>query len=508
MSRTQDLPGAVLPGAIAPDLEASLTEGLMDARHGPVLQAVVCPTGGDHPMLWTSEASYDIYICNQCRTVGTGERWHCDVHQVDYCEMCWPCWPRDDELGSTASVWSDRPVSPATPTASRAFDPAPTEPGHVAYLQSERLRRLLDPRGRSLRSRSQMHQRAEAAAAPTSRSERMNPQEWSRPWRSACSTSCRTSPRKETRSVQIFSVQESPESHAGEKRMSASLAAPAPDSPEEFAALERELAELDCSAEREAAPQSDGSSRFTGMSCTTNISLQDMRTVRAAFYRYDFDRDGFLTHEEFQSAINDLLGGSVSEDESIRKAKDAAWRDADRSGNGTVDIREFFQWYCLNGFNIDLLLTDDQKYLRRIAKTYHVNVNTVDSIKYYFDMYDSDGSGFIEFEEFQQIVHKLMRVPANQVLPLTRMQYFWSELDADQSGTVEFEEFLCWWLNNFDDFWCEAQHKRAPFESFYGQIRKLGKRLRETTVEKAAQEGKRSSVTSIPSKILTTSGYL
>lgn len=352
--------------------------------------------------------------------------------------------------------------------------PAVRDPGHMAFAQTERLRRLWDPPRRGCRWRVKTPSRLEAAAVEVGRSERVHPEDWSRPWRSSCSTPCRA------RSAAGRSPLPEDQPRITAACTSASLARGsdesrfATDSPEQFAALERELSHFDNDAgwEPECAQPSDGSAARPHLACINHISVEDMKMVRRAFDQFDVDKDGVLTEEEFEQAVAQLLGSSYVDSTALRTASREAWRDAERNRDGSVDLGEFLVWYCLNGFSEDLLLTDTQKYLRRIARKCHVTVGAVDRVKYYFDMYDSDHSGVIEFEEFRQIVHKLMKVPEDQVLPISRVKYFWSELDADHSGCVEFEEFMSWWLSNFEESG-EAAENKLPFEKFYGQIRKV-----------------------------------
>lgn len=48
-----------------------------------------CPSG-DHAMLWTTPSTYEVYFCNACGSLGSGNRWHCSEHHDDYCGSCWP----------------------------------------------------------------------------------------------------------------------------------------------------------------------------------------------------------------------------------------------------------------------------------------------------------------------------------------------------------------------------------------------------------------------------------
>mmetsp|Transcript_24511 Transcript_24511/g.40071 ORF Transcript_24511/g.40071 Transcript_24511/m.40071 type:complete len:196 (-) Transcript_24511:40-627(-) len=147
------------------------------------------------------------------------------------------------------------------------------------------------------------------------------------------------------------------------------------------------------------------------------------------------------------------------------------WWDGDKDNSGTIDFREFLRWYSSNGFNEDLLLTEQQRCLRKIAKQHKVSPDYVEHIKRCFDLIDVDKSNEVDINEFKQVLYKALKVPMHLELPPSRVQYFWAEIDTDGSGQAGFEEFFAWWVKYFD---AKGEADQMPFEAFYKQIRRIG----------------------------------
>merc|ERR1719263_765669 len=85
-----------------------------------------------------------------------------------------------------------------------------------------------------------------------------------------------------------------------------------------------------------------------------------------------------------------------------------------------------------------------------------------------FELFDEDGSGEIEFGEFEKLLYKLMKAPKDAELPASRLQHFWKQIDIDGSGSVCFEEFLQWYIKYFD---MKGNAEITPMEQFYQSMR-------------------------------------
>mmetsp|Transcript_134154 Transcript_134154/g.267716 ORF Transcript_134154/g.267716 Transcript_134154/m.267716 type:complete len:445 (-) Transcript_134154:486-1820(-) len=207
-----------------------------------------------------------------------------------------------------------------------------------------------------------------------------------------------------------------------------------------------------------------------------SMKIDDVMLVKSVFENYDVDRSGAIDSPEFHKAVEELvhLQGSDQEmdDHKLRIMTENHWNSV-AGDRGTLSFEEFARWYRSYGFSEDLLLTSEERWLRRLAKKQGVSPECVTQIKVIFDTYDKDRSGTVDMEEFKQILYMVMKVPQHIGLPMSSVQYFWSQINVDSSGTVTFEEFLCWWMKYFDDSSAQGL-KHMPFEDFYKHIRRIG----------------------------------
>jgi hypothetical protein len=114
------------------------------------------------------------------------------------------------------------------------------------------------------------------------------------------------------------------------------------------------------------------------------------------------------------------------------------------------------------------LVTDEELERRRLSRLHGVPLNEVEDIHKVFAKFDVDGSGAIEFEEFQELMFQLLGVKDPDDYPMDRMRQFWSNVDLDGSGEVDFEEFLLWFRKYFSS--PDGKTMSNPAESFYSQL--------------------------------------
>jgi len=207
-----------------------------------------------------------------------------------------------------------------------------------------------------------------------------------------------------------------------------------------------------------------------------SVPFDDVLLVKSVFDSFDVNGDGTLDGEEFDSAVVKLLSLQLQDHAlAIERARAMTTWVRMEDGWTRMGFHEFIRWYSTSGFQQELLLTEEERWLRHMAKRHNVTPTFVEMIKRCFDTYDTDKSGAVDFSEFKQVLHKALRVPADQELPASRIQYFWLELDADNSGQAVFEEFLQWWLKHFDTG-TDDSTKMSAVEGFYKQIRRIGKK--------------------------------
>jgi len=183
-----------------------------------------------------------------------------------------------------------------------------------------------------------------------------------------------------------------------------------------------------------------------------------------------YANNGVLDRKNFRDIVVHILdsaGQDLSADDMHSKIE-VSWREVDRNYNGKVEFDEFAIWYSSWGFQQELLLSPTQIRTRDFARKYDLSIAEVDSVHSMFRVFDEDGSGVIEFKEFEKLLYKLMKVPKDLELPATRMQHFWREIDIDGSGSVCFDEFLQWYIKYFD---MTGLSKISPMEQFYQSVR-------------------------------------
>ena len=70
---------------------------------------------------------------------------------------------------------------------------------------------------------------------------------------------------------------------------------------------------------------------------------------------------------------------------------------------------------------------EEEREIRRLAREHCLPVIDVENVHDVFKSFDTDDSGEIEFQEFGQVLRKLMKIPGHQELPETRTRKFWKE---------------------------------------------------------------------------------
>jgi len=266
------------------------------------------------------------------------------------------------------------------------------------------------------------------------------------------------------------------ESHAGSQRQDE----------EQDRTIDHRLARRVQGRFRLAQTQQDGvrEAEFTAnnweivrMSRKLGLNLADVIVMKEIFDSFDTDGSGHLELHEFEAVVTKILEYQLKDAglaaERAKCASQWRWWDGDVDDAGSLTFAQFVKWYTSNGFKEDLLLSPEEQWLRSLAKKYSLSATYVDQIKRCFDTYDTDKSGEVDVDEFEQILNKVLRIPIGMRLPRSRIMYFWTEIDCDQSGTAPFEEFLLWWMRHFPVQGDRNDSLHAVTE-FYRNVRRIG----------------------------------
>jgi hypothetical protein len=135
-------------------------------------------------------------------------------------------------------------------------------------------------------------------------------------------------------------------------------------------------------------------------------------------------------------------------------------------------------------------MTSGEKFCAGIAKDYGIPVSVVDKVRRRFECFDLDGSNAIDYDEFAEMLAKLMRAKDRSDISENRLQRWFKEADPDGSGEVSFEEFVVWYLKYFNpDNENENGLDRGPIGMFYSSYNpQLQRRNTRKSALEAQQE--------------------
>eukprot|EP00439_Symbiodinium_sp_Y106_P022975 s3049_g2.t2 len=145
-----------------------------------------------------------------------------------------------------------------------------------------------------------------------------------------------------------------------------------------------------------------------------------------------------------------------------------------QAGTGPMNTRRFLSWYRDHMFSLQASPTGQpgDGIAFGLAKKYQCSCIDLDRVKAQFDNFDLDKSGVIEYNEFENMIQKLLHCPRKSDLPPHRMQRFWHEIDRDRNGIsarnaagVLLCEFTAWYLKYF-----AAAQESGPIEAFYASF--------------------------------------
>lgn len=204
------------------------------------------------------------------------------------------------------------------------------------------------------------------------------------------------------------------------------------------------------------------------------LKLFEVKTILEEFdkmvknSRLDSSEDGSISPTQFMGFLCRVFEvPSVPED-----TAEHAYEASKAPPDGVPSVEAFLEWYTINMFTIvnvlngDLQQTNTNEMIYSLAKKHQVSTMVIDKVKAKFDLYDTDGSGEIEYDEFRYLLTVLLKVKSESDLSQDRIMRAWKEIDVDHSGGVDFPEFTTWYLKYLGP--CdEDDMARGPAETFY-----------------------------------------
>ncbi|KAK8682475.1 hypothetical protein V6N13_054862 [Hibiscus sabdariffa] len=159
-----------------------------------------------------------------------------------------------------------------------------------------------------------------------------------------------------------------------------------------------------------------------------NLPNEQIDLIIEMFNTMDADDNGYLSFEELRDGLHNI-GHSVS-DHDVKMLMEAA----DIDGNGTLSCEEFVIMVV---------------HLKRIGNDEHLTQA--------FHHFDTNQSGYIEFEELREALLQDDPGPNNEQLIKDIMQ----DVDRDKDGRISFQEFKAMMLSGMDWKMASRQYSRA-----------------------------------------------
>lgn len=157
--------------------------------------------------------------------------------------------------------------------------------------------------------------------------------------------------------------------------------------------------------------------------------------------KFEVEDLGSLDEQLFEQVCC-KIAGVESADELAEDFMETAMASADRDGSDDIDFVEFLAFYQQFSFSEEVLIGKEERQLRKIARKYGLSFIDIDKYKAEFDKADTDKSGEIEYDEFCQIVIKLMKVPKGQEFPEKRLKEMWRQAKQKRKDSLDFDGFI------------------------------------------------------------------
>eukprot|EP00931_Biecheleriopsis_adriatica_P019705 TRINITY_DN13362_c0_g1_i1.p1 TRINITY_DN13362_c0_g1~~TRINITY_DN13362_c0_g1_i1.p1 ORF type:complete len:460 (-),score=110.59 TRINITY_DN13362_c0_g1_i1:105-1484(-) len=175
------------------------------------------------------------------------------------------------------------------------------------------------------------------------------------------------------------------------------------------------------------------------------IRVEDVRAGKI----FSVEDLGSMDHDGFEQACCEIADCKSTE-ELAPDFLESAILSADRDGNGDIDYVEFLVFYNTFSFSEEVLLGAEERNIRRIARKYGLNLLDMDKLKHEFGKCDEDGSGLIEFPEFERLVTTLLKVPKGQELPKKRKMDMWRDARQGRKDDLDLEAFVGFFVTYYD----------------------------------------------------------
>lgn len=213
---------------------------------------------------------------------------------------------------------------------------------------------------------------------------------------------------------------------------------------------------------RATMPTLDVSSEALVLSRQLHLDFHEVKSAMKEIREGRHLSNGGMDEVAWRHSLSRIFGTEV--DEKMAKESYSACKVAD----GPVDAKLFMTWYRDHIFKIEAQkpkAAEGDELTMELAKKHGCSFTDLTKVRLKFDSFDLDKSGVIEFNEFEHMIHQLLRCSSRSDLPKNRILRFWHEIDLDQNGAVDFQEFTDWYMKYF-----ATAKQNGPIEAFYASF--------------------------------------
>lgn len=150
------------------------------------------------------------------------------------------------------------------------------------------------------------------------------------------------------------------------------------------------------------------------------------------------------------------------------------WDTMDVDGSGAIDMEELEKWYA-SWIDTDLyvdrsafigreLVSSEEAMLRGASRHLGRTIFEVEDIYTRFKKLDTDGSGTIEYDEFEVLVQENFATSTGPAVSDKVVSTLWRECDVSQSQAVDFLGFAGWYLQFMKN------DGKTPMEEYYAKL--------------------------------------
>ncbi|CAJ1356469.1 unnamed protein product [Effrenium voratum] len=153
-----------------------------------------------------------------------------------------------------------------------------------------------------------------------------------------------------------------------------------------------------------------------------------------------------------------------------RRFVSEAFRQADYDRSGGIDCKEFVMWYAAFGFSNFLCVKKEDLPYRNLARKLGLNLLELERYKEAFEKFDQDGSGAIDMDEFEELLHVIMKVPTGHHLSAERVMVLWRDADREGEGELDLEAFCRFCTRHLEQ---GSNNAKISFSEYYRSIRRI-----------------------------------